>query len=104
MSDPNLTIMCFDAEGVDGATSEYGFAWYKHSELISIDPRPNGETWFHKLQAKHFLVKKYKDDLGSRWTDVAFASGCISISCVRLVAGYRVSPFLRCCYLLTGYF
>ena len=101
---PNLTMMCFDTEGVDGDTSEYEFAWHCTSELISIDQGPKGEEWFHKLQAKHFLVKKYKDHPGSRRTDVAFASGCISISCARLVAYYRASPSLPCCYLLIGYF
>ena len=32
---PNLTIMCFDAEGVDVDTSEYGFAWYDSIALQS---------------------------------------------------------------------
>ena len=33
---PNLIIMCFDFERVDGATSEFSFAWYKLAELMSV--------------------------------------------------------------------
>lgn len=64
-----LHIMCFDAEGVDGDTSEYGFAWYRASDTISIIPDTKGQNWFPKLQAKRFLVNMYKNHPGSKWID-----------------------------------
>ena len=35
---PDLTLLCFDIEGVDDDTSEYGFAWYRTSDIIHTKP------------------------------------------------------------------
>ena len=46
---PNLTLICFDFEGVGRKTSEYGFAWYNMSTRTSISPSPKGKEWWPHL-------------------------------------------------------
>ena len=58
---PDFTIICFDAEGVDVVTSEYGFAWYRTSDLISTESGRHGQDWLPRLKARRFLVDEYND-------------------------------------------
>lgn len=57
----NLFVMCSDAEGVERTPSEYGFAWYRTSDVMSITPKEKGQNGWTKLEAKCFLVKDFKD-------------------------------------------
>lgn len=66
---PNLFIMCFDAEGVEGTPLEYGFTWHRTSNVMSIVQKEKGQRWWSKLKAKHFLVKEFKDH-PTGWSDI----------------------------------
>ena len=64
-----MILMCFDAEGVQGDTSEWGFAWIDMAEVCDIAPGQKCENWWPLIKAKHYLRDKYKDHPGSQWTD-----------------------------------
>ncbi len=64
-----MLLVCFDAEGVQGDTSEWGFAWIDVAEVCDIAPGKRCENWWPSIKAKHFLREKYKEHLGSLWTD-----------------------------------
>ena len=51
---PDLTLLCFDMEGVDGDTSEYGSAWYRTSDIIHTQPGREEKSRLASPQANHF--------------------------------------------------
>ncbi len=55
----SILLLCFDAEGVKGVTSEWGFAWSDNAELVDIAPGRKGENWRPYLQAPHWLHEDY---------------------------------------------
>ena len=56
---PNLVLMCFDAEGVKTKASELGFAWLLVSDIRNIAPGERCQNWWPFIQARHFLRQKY---------------------------------------------
>lgn len=55
----SIILLCFDAKGVKGITSEWGFAWSDNAELVDIAPGRKGENWRPYLQARHWLHEDY---------------------------------------------
>lgn len=64
----NMVIMCFDFEGVDQRTSEFGWSWSVSSELASITAGQDLKNWWPTLKAKHYLVREFENHPGSEWT------------------------------------
>lgn len=69
MPSPSLSQMCFDAERVQGRTSEFGFAGMNMPEVLRIAPGVKDQNCQPYIKARHFLRDKFSDRLGSRWMD-----------------------------------
>ena len=65
---PNLVMMCFDAEGVKQNASEFGFAWILASEIRDVPPGDDCQNWWPYVRAKHFLREKHTQH-SRRYTD-----------------------------------
>ena len=51
----NSTFLCFDFEGVDGTTSEYGWAWVHSNEICRKVPGEREKNWRQLIRAQHYL-------------------------------------------------
>ena len=63
------TFLCFDFEGVDGTTSEYGWAWVHSNEVCWKVPGERRKNWRQLICAQHYLNVDFYESKGSRWTD-----------------------------------
>ena len=65
----NSTLLCFDFEGGNGMTSEYGWAWLHSDEVRDKVPGERGENCWQYIRAQHHLNVNFWNSKGSRFTD-----------------------------------